>query len=170
MNLGLISNWNGKVSKTDTVYVLGDFIMCGNNKERVMDIINTLNGKIYLILGDHDRSSQGARHRRLKIVDRIFDIKPKDCPPIILSHYPIHRWAKSHYNSWHLYGHCHGRLDLHGKTHDVGVDINRYSPISLDKIIEIMRSKPDNPNLIKKREKDVKSIELKQLELPFYQK
>ena len=58
-------------------------------------------------------------------------------------------WARSHYNSIHLYGHSHGRLDGIGKSMDIGVDTNNFYPYSLDDILKIMKTKPDNPNIIK---------------------
>jgi calcineurin-like phosphoesterase family protein len=60
-------------------------------------------------------------------------------------------WARSHYNSWQLYGHSHGKLEPIGKQWDIGVDNNNYYPVSFDQITEIMKTRPDNPNLIKRR-------------------
>lgn len=60
-------------------------------------------------------------------------------------------WVRSHYNSFQLYGHSHGNLPTEGKQYDVGVDNNNFFPVSLDKIIEIMRKKPCNFNLIRRR-------------------
>jgi len=59
-------------------------------------------------------------------------------------------WNKSHHNSFHLYGHVHGVVDNIGKTWDVGVDNNNFTPISLDEIREIMKNRPDNRNFLKK--------------------
>ena len=65
---------------------------------------------------------------------------------VVVCHYAMATWARSHYNSWQLYGHSHGRLYLPSKQHDVGVDNNAYYPVSFDEIKEIMAKKPDNPN------------------------
>ena len=45
----LINNWNSVVSPEDVVFVLGDFIM--GAAENVPNILDKLNGTIYLILG-----------------------------------------------------------------------------------------------------------------------
>ena len=57
-------------------------------------------------------------------------------------------WHKSHFNSWQLYGHSHGSLEPIGKQLDVGVDTNRFKPISFDQIKNLMNSKPNNFNYI----------------------
>jgi calcineurin-like phosphoesterase family protein len=59
-------------------------------------------------------------------------------------------WPRSHYNSWQLYGHSHGRLEPVGKQWDVGVDNNNFYPVSFDQLVEIMKNRPDNFNLVKK--------------------
>lgn len=52
MNETLIENWNRVVSQDDIVFHLGDFCMGGSHEWT--KILNRLNGKIYLILGNHD--------------------------------------------------------------------------------------------------------------------
>jgi calcineurin-like phosphoesterase family protein len=42
-----------QVHENDIVYVLGDFIM-GKKLDDVIKILNKLNGRIHLILGNHD--------------------------------------------------------------------------------------------------------------------
>ena len=53
MNDYMIDQWNSKVRKNDEVVVLGDFSW-GNAKETT-EVLDELNGKIYLIRGNHDR-------------------------------------------------------------------------------------------------------------------
>lgn len=63
MNEALIANWNRVVGKDDFVFHLGDF--CFGGSEAWNSILDRLNGKIYLVLGNHDiyscfvRSSEG---------------------------------------------------------------------------------------------------------------
>lgn len=52
----LISNWNNKVSKDSTVFVLGDFSMEGpESYSWYSKVINKLNGTKILVLGNHDK-------------------------------------------------------------------------------------------------------------------
>ena len=53
MHAQLINNWNKKVLKTDTVYILGDFSFC-KKAEKVNELLRVLKGKKYLIRGNHD--------------------------------------------------------------------------------------------------------------------
>ena len=139
MNNVLIENWNKKIGKSDLVYHLGDF---GFGK---LDMIfNKLNGQIILIQGSHDKSS-------LKYKDRFIEITPlkEICyqkQAISLCHYAMRVWPKSHYNSWHLFGHSHGKVEPIGKSWDVGVDNNNFMPLSFDEIKGIMNKRGNNPN------------------------
>ena len=63
MEDGIITNWNSVVTSKDTVYHLGDFTMApyiegASYKDRYINIANELldklNGKKYLIRGNHD--------------------------------------------------------------------------------------------------------------------
>ena len=54
MNENLIRNWNSCVNISDEIYILGDFMFKGKSSE-VNNIIKRLNGKKYLIKGNHDK-------------------------------------------------------------------------------------------------------------------
>lgn len=58
MNETLIRNWNETVPEDGTVFHLGDFAFGGWREW--MSAYNRLNGKIYLILGNHDMKN--AKH------------------------------------------------------------------------------------------------------------
>jgi len=147
MNEILIKNWNKVVKPKDTVYHLGDL---GFGEFRY--ILERLNGKIILIRGSHDKSALAYQD----IIDcshNLLEINIEG-QPIVLCHYCFRIWARSHYNSWHLYGHSHGRLEPIGKSWDVGVDNNNFTPLSFTQIKKIMAKQPDNPNLIKENNHD----------------
>jgi len=57
---------------------------------------------------------------------------------ICLHHYSQRRWAKSHYGSWHLFGHSHGGLESFGYSFDVGVDTHNFYPWSFLEVKERM--------------------------------
>ena len=52
MNDVMIANWNSVIGKDDTVFHLGDF--CLGGAAEWTKILDRLNGKIYLIMGNHD--------------------------------------------------------------------------------------------------------------------
>lgn len=138
MDEHIISAHNEKVSRNDTVYFLGDFSF----KDSIEYYRNKLNGKIHLIMGNHDH-----RHLCKNCFESIRDMAVLNVEntQIILCHYAMRVWHNSHRNTIHLYGHSHGRVEGLGKSMDVGIDANNYAgPHSLDEIMEIMKTKPDN--------------------------
>jgi len=144
MNETIIENWNKVVKPEDKVYHLGDF-----GFGEVGYIIDRLNGKITLIRGSHEKSAFLYKSKFELIVPLLeFEI---DNNTIVLCHYAMRVWRKSHYNSWHLYGHSHGMLKGQGKSFDVGVDCWNFQPISYEKVESVMKGLPDNFNLIKER-------------------
>lgn len=143
MNETLISNWNARVHKNDLVYHCGDFGFGDISK-----ILDRLNGDIILILGSHDKKINQYR-KYFKQIESLLTITYEDMI-ITLCHYAMRTWYKSHFNTFHLYGHSHGHLASFGKSYDVGVDSNNFMPISIKEIEKIMSEKEDNFNLIKK--------------------
>lgn len=144
MNNTLISNWNKKVSPTDTVYVLGDFVW--NNKvEDLTYFLKNLNGIKTLIMGNHDSYKNNKLCGLWKDIF-YYNVLRIDKRRVVVSHYPIADWEGANSKSIHLYGHCHGRFDLaslsnqigHKNTRcmDVGVDANNYFPVSWEDIIK----------------------------------
>lgn len=113
----LIENWNSKVGAKDEVYHLGDFAMYGKGAAGyAINAAESLNGRIYLIKGNHDkRLFKGPHKARLEarfewIKDyyelKVFDEETKQRQRIILSHYPFASWNGMHRGTWHLHGHC----------------------------------------------------------------
>lgn len=96
---------HSKVKKGDRLYILGDFAF-GKEKD-VARYRNRLKLKdVWLIRGNHCQSK--------KVLTNVFGDKWVDVleckvkgAPTWLSHYPHLAWPKSHYGSFHLYGHLH---------------------------------------------------------------
>jgi len=142
MNETLITNWNRRITSSDLVYILGDF--CFRNSDQ---FLKRLNGKKILIKGDHDQDPLRFKDQFVKI-EKMEKITEKG-QTITLCHYCMRVWPKSHWNSWHLFAHSHGRLEPIGKSWDVGVDNNHFEVLSFDEIKLIMDTRPDNFNLVK---------------------
>ena len=132
----LIENYNACVQPGDTVYLLGDFCLGANPDS----IFNRLNGNKHLILGNHDREKK-LKHLPWAWIKRIYELKIDRKTLIVLCHFAMRRWNKSHHGSIHLYGHSHGSLEDYGKSTDVGVDAWDYKPVHLDTILEMMKGR-----------------------------
>lgn len=144
MDQDLINKFNRKVPKDGYTIHGGDFYL-GRDKQTVWDrYVRHLNGKHLFLMGSHDKWLDNTKAHEiveLRINDQL----------IVVCHYAMRVWPASHYNSWLLYGHSHGRLPSEGKSHDIGVDNNNYEPISYEEVVDIMNNKPDNFNLVKNR-------------------
>lgn len=142
MNQTIIDNWNATINKEDEVYILGDFIVRGTGQQ-ANQILKQLNGKKYLIKGNHDHF----------LDDKEFDITLFEWVKnyytfrynkikFVLFHYPILEWDGYYNNSIHLYGHVHNNnCDYYSKVLgpraiNVSVEMLNYFPISIDKIMK----------------------------------
>lgn len=148
MNDVMIANWNSVIGKDDTVFHLGDF--CLGGAAEWTKILNRLNGKIYLIMGNHDLKNirQGfiSRFEHVAMQMRIEIGKKR----IYLCHYPFLCFEGSYKDDvWQLFGHVHtrrsnsgidaGRLQyLYPTQYDVGVDNNNFTPVSFGQVKRII--------------------------------
>lgn len=115
MNNKIIENWNRVISPEDTIYHLGDFAM---GKENVAELVNMLNGKIILILGNHDR--KGKQWFRNQGFYEVYN--KLELGKLLLTHRPVvEDLPKDMIN---IHGHLHGR--------DIGLDLNRYVDVSCE--------------------------------------
>ena len=59
MHEGIRKRWNQEVAPEDDVYVLGDLIwnLRNSNREAAKELLDSLNGKLHLILGNHDQTA-----------------------------------------------------------------------------------------------------------------
>jgi calcineurin-like phosphoesterase family protein len=147
----IINIWNQTVGKHDEVWHLGDF--CFGGHEIVTRVRARLNGKIHLILGNHDYANRIFNIKGcFTSFNDIKEIKFDKGRMIVLCHYAMRVWSRSHYNAGQLYGHSHGMLRPLGKQWDIGLDNNNFRILSDKDIIEIMHKLPDNLNLLKDKE------------------
>jgi len=155
MNNKLIHSWNSVVGKNDEIYVLGDFLYKGTAKE-ANEILSRLNGKKYLIKGNHEKylNDENFNRKAFEWVKDYYVLNTEGLK-IILFHYPILRWDGSHHDSIHLYGHVHNSGILHpefGETLkvlgqraiNVGVDVNDFYPVSIYDIKQRVLSKTED--------------------------
>lgn len=151
MTEGMIQRWNSVVPPSGLVYHLGDMFLT-NSVEDAIDIRNRLNGRIRYIVGNHDKIAKKMR-QCFDSFDEIDEIKIEDSSAregeqsIVLCHYAMRVWNKSHHGTWMLYGHSHGSLpdDPHALSFDVGVDCHNYTPLSYSRVKEIISKKTFKP-------------------------
>ena len=144
MDEHLIQKWNAKVKKGDEVYIVGDFGFVKG--KRANDILRRLNGRKYLIKGNHDNyflNDKEFDKSNFVWVKDYASIKDGDTA-ICMFHYPIAVWDRQHHGALHFYGHVHSNKDGHhpllfelgDNAFNVGCDVYNYEPMSLDELIK----------------------------------
>lgn len=144
MNEGLINKWNSKVGKNDVIYHLGDF--CFSNRSKYF--LSRLNGKKHLILGNHDKQVHVSNGwESIQHYAEVYTQVNGQKQMIVLCHYAMRVWNKSHRGTWMLYGHSHGNLadDANLLSFDAGVDCHNYTPLHVNDVERIMRKKTYQP-------------------------
>lgn len=131
MNEEMIDRWNSVVSKEDKVYHLGDFAF--GTPAQQEEIINRLNGKIYLIMGNHD-SRKPQYYRDLGFIE-VYDHPIIFKEFLVLTHEPLpFCFGQAMYQ---LYGHVHDSpmFETWGKNSAcVCVERHGYYPVNLETI------------------------------------
>ncbi len=138
MDESLVANWNGVVRADDEVWHLGDFAF--RNTVPAAEYLRRLNGRVHLVWGNHDSAQTRALsgwassgpYAEIGLEGR----------RLVLFHYAMRVWNRSHTGSVHLYGHSHGSLAGDSQSCDVGVDHApwAYRPVSLREILGFLET------------------------------
>lgn len=146
----LIARHNERVKPTDQTFHLGDIFWRHVSVQQATDILKRLNGRHFLIWGNHDETAK-------KVMDQCFGAPKFEFAKdvhlfrengvrIWLSHYAHRVYPDSHKGAFHLYGHTHNVLPDFRLSMDVGVDasVGMFAPWSLDEIVNIMEVRKRN--------------------------
>lgn len=152
----LVENWNKKVPMNAIVFHLGDVAM-KFEEERLKEILRSLNGKIYLIIGNHD--IQYLEFLKDYFAGIYWQLGLHiGQHSVLLNHNPFLCYAgawKEKPKAIQLFGHVHSgpynvtgidlpRLSqLFPWQYDVGVDGNGFAPISWNEILDIMNKRKE---------------------------
>jgi calcineurin-like phosphoesterase family protein len=99
----LIAQWNSVVDKRDVTYILGDVTM---EKSAPYPLLNKLNGKKHIVLGNHDRRQDTKKlFEYAESVAGMIQYKG-----IMLTHCPIHPAELEYRVPYNIHGHIHGKL------------------------------------------------------------
>lgn len=156
MNETLIDNWNSVVTKRDIVYHLGD-VGVGSDHE-ILECVARLRGTKHLITGNHDSvhpvSKRYGSHVRRWLQPGLFEsvaqFASRDIgkTPVVLSHFPYvgDHTLEERFDQFRLrdkgvvllHGHVHDAWDVREHQINVGVDMWKWRPLSIDEVAEIM--------------------------------
>jgi calcineurin-like phosphoesterase family protein len=131
----IITKWNSVVHKRDVTYILGDVTM----EKAEYDVLNRLNGRKYVVLGNHDKLSHARK--LLEYVDSVAGmVKYKG---IMLTHCPIHPMEMDYRFNKNIHGHIHekkvmkvsdGREEVDDRYICVSCEHIDYTPKTLEEL------------------------------------
>lgn len=132
MDQQMIDNWNKEVGKHDLVFHLGDVVVCG--AQRAEYVLNQLNGRKILILGNHDHFSKTKwlklgfePHERYFYKGYLLTHIPVDEEPLRVA-------VSGGFLKGNIHGHTHSLNDHLDKTlyKCCCVELTNYTPILFD--------------------------------------
>ena len=133
MNSVMRMNWNSAIGEDDTVIHLGDLALVPNSKfDEMKQFINTLNGKLIVLLGNHDKK-HFLEHCGIVYTKRLV------CGNLLLRHYPQRMGEKMANNVHIVHGHIHNNgydqgVKLTCAHTCVSVEMTEYKPVLLNSI------------------------------------
>lgn len=152
----IIENINKTVTPQDNIYLLGD--LSWYDPHKTAEFIKRINCKNrYLLIGNHDRWAKSPECK--KLFQGIYELKMinDNGKEVVLCHYPLAVWNKSHRGSFHLYGHVHRNIADNGMSdnhtilnhpemeHAINVgcmlDYMNYTPRTLDYLLSLTNNK-----------------------------
>lgn len=146
MNKAIIENFKEMVGTDDETYVLGDLIL--NDNEKGLECVRALNGKLHIILGNHDTDERIRLYKKLpNVVDVSFGARLKlGKKHFYLSHYPtLTANPGDRAVTYNLCGHSHTTdrfVDFYkAPIYHVEVDAHNCYPVPLAQIKEEIKIK-----------------------------
>lgn len=153
MNETIIQRHNEIVKPEDIVYVLGDLCLGGGSEEMLQknkELIERLNGTLYIIRGNHDSDNRCKMYRSCKNVKQVTAAMYLNYSGyhFYLSHYPTLTGNLEKESlkqmTLNIYGHTHQKTNFYEDRPYMlhcGVDSHDCYPVSIDTIIAEMKAK-----------------------------
>ena len=131
----MVDAWNAIIHPDDKVYHLGDVAM----RRQSIKILESLNGNIILIRGNHDIFKLKDYAPYVKDIRGTTKVES-----LILSHYPLHPWSLPRWCTLNVHGHLHAnvvkkkvwfRYKPDPKYRNVSVEQTNARPVHLDELL-----------------------------------
>jgi len=131
MDEAIIKRHNEIVAPDDVTIIAGDISF--HSPAYTMELLKRLNGTLILLRGSHDKWMDRTYHEMWE--------KTIEGQHVVVCHYCMRTWPRSHYQSWMLYAHSHGTLPPPTPYQlDIGVDTNNFYPYSWEQVKEKLRN------------------------------
>ena len=152
MNEEIVKRWNSVVSPEDVVYHLGDVML--NDNEKGLELLNRLNGAIYIITGNHDTKSRLNVYPNVANIIEVgkwADVIKYKGYSFYLSHHPTltanyDEEAPIKRHLINLFGHTHQQNNFYEDNpfmYHVGLDSHDCYPVEIETVLEDIRKQVD---------------------------
>jgi calcineurin-like phosphoesterase family protein len=127
MDREIIKHCMSILKSGDNFYYLGDFAFGHISKiKSYLETLHSSGANLFFIKGNHDHNNTVKLYEKygtyLGEQSRIISYDQD----IILNHYCMLVWNRSHHGSWHLYGHSHHSLPIWVDAKKLDVGWNGY--------------------------------------------
>lgn len=142
----IIKNWNEVIGPEDEVWHLGDVML--NDNEHGLECIKKLNGRIHLILGNHDIDTRIELYKTCPNIVSIDYAKKIKIGKyyFFLCHYPVLVHNYDDYKKiWNLHGHTHLKEKFSENKHcyNVCLDAHNNYPVELEQILNDIKGQKE---------------------------
>lgn len=131
----IIENWNRLIRPEEIVFHVGDLAL--GKKENIEGLASKLNGRLYLMRGNHDRRSNGFYQRLgITLVPDPHLMNQPSGINLVFSHRPIVPLEPGVFN---LHGHIHNGVapELGARQVNLCVEVRDYRPWRLGEILTL---------------------------------
>lgn len=149
MNETIMKNVMTQLQKGDNLYYVGDFALCRDLRqvEGWMSTLHSSGANLYFIKGNHDKKDTIKLYQKYGVYlgeQKKIEVEGQE---IVLNHYAMRVWDKSHHGTWHLYGHSHHSLkeDMNSLSFDIGINGWGYKLITMEQVEKKMSTKTFAP-------------------------
>ena len=138
----LLARWQARVSPTDDIYIVGDFLY--RSPRPPAEYLRQLPGRKHLVIGNHDRAwMRGLRLQNWFVeVGHVLEGERKSTY-FTCCHYPMLDWYRRRHGAHLIYGHIHNHtndfyypfLTTLPRAYNAGADVLDYTPCTLAELI-----------------------------------
>lgn len=145
----IIRNCMRVLQPGDRFYFLGDFCL-GTRAESFLETLRSSGAQLFFIKGNHDKNDMTKLYQKYGVyLGEQRKIRSVGDQEIVLNHYRMDVWDKSHHGTWHLHGHSHHSLPVRHNARCIDVGINgreyNYTPLSFQQVAGYMAKKTWEP-------------------------
>lgn len=150
----IVENWNNIVTDEDTVYVLGDLMLCGQDNSYGISRWNELKGNKFIVRGNHDSAARLELYKQqpnTTLLEGYSTMIKYDKKSILLSHHPTmtDNLDRDSLDNclWNFFGHTHSKNKFYQNIPfmvNVALDAWNCCPVEIHEIFDTAFNEVNN--------------------------